>query len=102
WHVRKGTVEREKVGQVLPPMQRGERLGGHVAKQRHMECIDMEMQDVELTGAAAQLVEHDHVMGYVIVNGGVEADRLVRAGDELSRRHGIAAGEQCDFVTLPH
>src|SRR5471030_2897739 len=51
---------------------------------------------------AAQLIQHDHVVRYVVQDRGIQPYRLRRAGDESRRRHGIAAGEERHMVALAH
>src|ERR1700678_3087571 len=77
-HLRKCAIERKQVGQVLPAVQGSQRLGSDVTEQRHMESINMEVEDVEATRDSAYLVEHDHVMGNMILDRGIQAYRFRR------------------------
>jgi hypothetical protein len=99
-HLGKALVEVPEVRQVLAAMQRRQRAAGLIAENGEMELVDVEVQDVELIGHAAHLVEHHHVMGDGIAHGRVEAQRLGRTGHEPRRGDRIAAGEQRDIVAL--
>src|SRR5271170_2954276 len=83
-------------------MQSGHGLEGQIPKQRHLERIDVEMQDVKKVCAAPQLIEHNHVVRYVILNIRIEAYRCSRAGDETRRCRRIAASEQSDIMAQPN
>ena len=51
-----------------------------------MELVDVEVDDVELVGLPAHLVEHQHVVGDGVAHGRIEAQRLRAARDELAPR----------------
>ena len=93
-HVVEAQIEREQIGQVLAAVQRGDSAARDRPEQREMELIDMEMQDVEVVGALADAIEHQHVIGDRIADAGVEPQRLGHAGHEIGRRDRIAAREQ--------
>ena len=63
-----------------------------------MKLIDVEMQDVELIGAARDLVEHQHVIGDDIADVGLEPQGAGNARHKLGRRDRIAAREQRHVV----
>jgi hypothetical protein len=65
-------------------MQGGHRLVGQIPEQQHLEGIDVEVQYVEKMRATPQLIEHDHTVGYIILNGRIETYRLFGAGNESS------------------
>ena len=93
-HVVEAQIEREQIGQVLAAVQRGDSAACDRPEQREMELIDMEMQDVEVVGALADAIEHQHVIGDRIADAGVEPECLGHAGHEIGRRDRIAAREQ--------
>ena len=101
-HMRKSAIERKQVRQVLPAVQGRQRLGADVAKQRHMERVDMEMQDVEAARDSADLVEHDHVMRNIILDRGIQTYRFCRAGNQVGGSDGIATREKGHFVAFSH
>ena len=65
-----------------------------------MELVDVEVDDVEVAGLPAHLVEHQHVIGDGIADGGIEAQGLRAARNEPGRGDGVAAGKQRDVVAL--
>jgi hypothetical protein len=67
---------------------------GERAKQRKVELIDMEVQEVEIVGTFAHTVEHQHRIWNWVEHVRVEPQRGRRATDESRRRHGIATREQ--------
>jgi hypothetical protein len=69
-------------------------------EDRKMEIIDMEVKHVELGGARAYLVQHQHVIGDDIADCSIEPQRLRAARHEIGRRDGIAACEQRHFMAL--
>jgi hypothetical protein len=83
-------------------MQRGHCFVGQIPEHRHLECVDVEVQYVEKMRATPQLIEHDHIVRYIIPNGRIETYRLFGACNEASRCHRIAAGEQSYIMTLLH
>jgi hypothetical protein len=48
-----------------------------------MQIVGVEVQNVELVGALAHLVEHDHLVGNRIADVGIEAQGATSAGNEL-------------------
>jgi hypothetical protein len=81
-------------------MQRGEGAFGDVLEQREMHQIDMEMQQVELVGAAAHVVQHRQVRGQI----GFERMRVQPEGartrrDQFGARAAVPAGEDRDLVS---
>src|ERR1700722_5575974 len=71
-HMRKSAIHWKQVRHVLPAMQGSQRLGADVTEQRHVERVDMEVEDVEAARDSADLVEHDHVMRNMILDGGIQ------------------------------
>ena len=67
-----------------------------------MKLVDMEVQDVEVVGALAHAIEHQHVIGDRIADAGVEPERLGHAGHEIGRGDRIAAGKQRDVMAERH
>ena len=80
-----------QIGQVQAPMLSSQRAGGNLPKQRKVQIVDVEMDDVELRGAPAHAVEHDHVVGQRIPHGGIEPERSFRARHQFRRGQGVAA-----------
>jgi hypothetical protein len=64
------------------------------APSRKMELIDMEVQDIEITGAFSHTVQHQHKIWNRIEHFRVEPQRGRSETDESRRRHGIATREQ--------
>ena len=52
-----------------------------------MKLVDMEVQDVEVVGALAHAIEHEHVVRDRIAYAGVEPQRLGHAGHQIGRRN---------------
>src|SRR5262245_51059218 len=65
-----------------------------------MKLVDVEMQNIELVGALANLIEHQHIIWDRITNRWCEPKRGFCAGHEFSRGQGVAAGKERDLVTL--
>ena len=97
-HVVEAEIERQQIGQILAAVQRGDGAARDRPEQRELELVDMEVQDVEVVGALAHAIEHQHVIGDRIDDAGVEPQRLGHAGHEIGRRDRIAAGEQRHVV----
>ena len=83
-------------------MQGGDGAARDRPEQRELKLIDMEVQDVEIVGALAHAIEHQHVIGNRIADAGVEPQRLGHAGNEIGRRDRIAARKQRHFVAKRH
>ena len=83
-------------------MQRGDRAACDRPEQREMELVDMEVQDVEVVGALAHAVQHQHVIGDRIADAGVEPQRRGHAGHQIGRRDRIAAREQRHVMAERH
>ena len=81
-------------------MQRRDGAVQHVLHHRHVQQVDVEMQDVELVGAAAHLVEQDHMVRDRVLDMRVEPQGHFRDRHQLGRRDGIAAGEEGDVMPL--
>src|SRR6185437_14671526 len=87
---------------ILAAMQGGKGLARHARKNREMEVIDMEVEDVEFGGPLPNPVEHQHVIGNDVLDGGVQPQRLRGAASQLGGRHGITAGKQRDLMAQPN
>ena len=83
-------------------MQRGDGAARDRPEQRKLELVDMEVQNVEILGALADAIEHQHVVGNGIPDARVEPQRLRHAGHEIGRRDRIAAREQCNLMAERH
>jgi len=91
-------VDRLELGQVEPAVQRGEIGHARATHDRESEIVDMEVDDVELVGAAGQLLEHADVRCQIVANRRVEAQRVGPARLELRGRLAVGAGEQGDVM----
>ena len=98
-HFVEAEIERPQVRQILPAMQRRQRAAGKRPKQRKMELVDVEVQDVEIVSTFAHSVQHQHVIRNRIAHVPVEPQRRRRATDKPRGRHGIAAREQGHVMT---
>ena len=98
-HFVEAEIERPQVRQILPAVQRRQRAAGERPKQRKMELVDVEVQDVEIVGTFAYSVQHQHVIRNRIAHVRVEPQRRRRATDKPRGRHGIAACEQGHVMT---
>ena len=87
--------------QILAAVQRGHGAIGDRPKQRKMELVDVEMQDVEFIRLLAHPVEHQHVVGNRVADIGVEPQRHRYARHQFGAGDRIAAGEQRHIVTQP-
>ncbi len=85
--------------QVQPPVQGGEGLAGRVLEEGELDHVGVEVDDVELIGPPADLVQHGHVRGEVgLQRRGVQPDGLVADGGQFGLGAGVGAGEQGDIV----
>lgn len=82
-------------------MQRGDRPVDEVSNQRVVQYVDMEMEDVELVGGRAHLLEHGDMKWNRILDARVEAKRRLATRLQPRRRPQITAGEQRNVVTTP-
>ena len=98
----KVAVEGHEVGQVEPAVERRHRGSGDSAQQRELHEVDVEVQDVEVLRALADLLQHQQVVRQRIAHRRVEAERGGGAFDQPGARLGIAAGEEGDVVALRH
>jgi hypothetical protein len=71
------------------------------SKDRKMELVDVEMEQVELVRPLAHLVEHQQIIGDHIAHRGGEPKRRTRAGCEFRRGQRVAAGKQSHIMALP-
>ena len=62
----------------------------------------MAVNDVELTGAADDLLELHHEVRHVSFAGGLQAQRARHDRDQPRRGHGVAAREQRHFMAAPN
>jgi len=85
----------------VEPAVQGRDLGpAHPPRQRKVQVIDVEVQHVELTRQLADLLEHDQVRHERVDRPAVEPERPRPGRDELGLRHGVAAGNERDLVSL--
>ncbi len=96
-------IDPGQVLQVQAPMQGGQGLAGHVGEEREMDHVGVEVDHVELVGAAAHLGDLGHVGGQVgLQRRGVQSDRLVAHHHQPGLGAGLAAGEQGNLVAQLH
>jgi hypothetical protein len=67
-----------------------------------MKLVDMEVQHVEIAGALAHAIEHQHVVRSSIADACVEAQCLGNAGHQIGRRNRIPACEQRHVMAKRH
>src|SRR5260370_35090837 len=84
--------------QVEPAMHGGDERRGLTREDREREVVEMEMQDVELTGAAANLLQHRYVQRHGVAHRIVQPQRTRPHWLELGRWLRVAAGEHRDIV----
>ena len=82
-------------------MQGCNRSGREADSQWIMERVNVKVQDVELRGHPADLVEHDEMVRDRTSYGGIKTKGLFTAGLKSSGCDRVAAGEESDVVTLP-
>src|SRR4249920_1738896 len=75
-------------------MQGGHRAARHRPEQRHLELVDMEMDDVELLRSLGHPTHHQHEIRYGVANSAVKPQRYGSARREFGGGHRIATGEQ--------
>jgi hypothetical protein len=95
-----GLVEGLEILQIQTAMQCRQRAVGEISDQREMQQIDVEMQDIKLMRAAANFLQHHHLMRQLVLDRRVKPQRDVRAGYEPGVGDGVAAGKKRDFVAL--
>ena len=98
-HFVEAEIERPQVRQILPAVQRRQSAAGQRPKQRKMELVDVEVQNVEIVGTFAYAVQHQHVIRNRIAHIRIEPQRRRRATNKPRGRHGIAACEQGHVMT---
>ena len=92
-------VKGAEVRQVEPAMQGGHRAMSRAGKQRQVQQVEVEVQDVERRSLPADPIQHHQVMRQRILHAGIEAQRDVGAGDQARGRFRIRSGEQRDIVS---
>jgi hypothetical protein len=83
-------------------MQRCQAGDRQMPEDREMEMVDMEVKHVELGGVRAHLVQHQHVIGHDIADGGVQPQCLRAARHKISGGDGITTCEQGHLMALSH
>ena len=73
-----------------------------VTDQREVPLFDMEMKDVELISPATDLIEHDDMIGDMVLDLGIQPKRLLRTAHKFRAGPRIAAGEERHLVALRH
>src|SRR5260370_2591947 len=79
-------------------MHGGDEGRGLPREDREREVVEMEMQDIELAGAAAYLLQHRYVQRHGVAHRVVHPERARPHGLELRRCLRIATCEQRDVV----
>ena len=85
---------------ILAPMQCRQAGDRQMPEDREMEMVDMEVKHVELGGVRTHLVQHQHVIGHDIADGGVEPQCLRAARHEIGGGDGITTCEQGHLMAL--
>src|SRR5580704_19109760 len=80
-------------------MQRRQERRLLAAEQGEREVVGMEVQHIELVGAAIDQLHHAHIDRNPVDDGWVQAQRLLTHRLQLGRGDRITAGEQRDIVT---
>src|ERR1044072_2070283 len=60
----------------------------------------MKMDDVEIVGLSAYLLQHHQMIGQGVLDSGIESQSHLGAADKLGGSPRIAAGEKGDVVAL--
>ena len=93
-------IDAGQVLEVQPAVQSSHGPAGHVAEERKMHHVDMEVQDVELVPSPVKLVHHREMAGEIrLQRARVEPEGLVAAGNQGRPGPRIAAREQGDIMT---
>src|SRR5882762_1141907 len=100
-HIGKLVVNRRQIGQVEPAVQGGNVCKRSATRQREMEIVDMEMNDVELIESLKDLLQQDDMMGKG-VHCLAQSQRPWGDWNQVRGCLGIATGEKCDLFSLPH
>ena len=99
WKFRPASIGAVEILQVQPAVQRRDCAPGMLGKDREMQHVHMEMDDVEFRRPFVQLVQHAQVRREVRLElARIEPDRPVSADDQIRARLGFRAGEQGDLV----
>jgi hypothetical protein len=80
-------------------MKRRHRPVRHLAKQREMKLIDMEMQNVKFVSEPAYPIEHQQVIGDRVANIAVETQSGGRTANEFGSGDRIRGRKQRHIVT---
>jgi hypothetical protein len=91
-----------QIGQIEPPVQSGHTREPIPTRQREMQIVDVEVDDIELAATMKYLFQQADVMRELIDTGLVEAQRTRDDRDQSRRRHRIAARKERHVVTLRH
>ena len=65
-------------------MRGGDGATGKIANEREMQKIGVEVQDVEIVCPLADLVHHHDMIGHMVVDCRVKAQRDIAAAHKLS------------------
>ena len=65
-----------------------------------MKLVDVKMENVELVGALANLIEHQHIIGDGIADRGRKTKRRLGTRHELGRGQRVATGKERELMTL--
>jgi hypothetical protein len=75
---------------------------GETAKQRAMDQIDMEVNNVEVVGAGVHLVHQQHIVRQTVARVRVKPQCTRNNGNKFGCGPGIATGEQSNIMTAPN
>jgi hypothetical protein len=82
-------------------MKRSQRPSCQRAEKRKVEEIDVKMKNVELLGALAHLINHQHEVRNDVAHGRIEAQRTRTTGSQLSAGDRVRACKERDIVAKP-
>jgi hypothetical protein len=92
-------IETTVLGQVEAAVQCGQERRRLPREQRERVIVQVEVQDIEITGPAAHPLQHQHVQRIGVPDRSAQAQRLIPHRLEGCGRDRIAAREQCHLVT---
>src|SRR6516164_439737 len=98
-HFAETKIEWPEIRHILPAMRRGEGALRYVTKQRKMELIDVEVEDVEIVDEFVHPVEHEHVIRNGVAHVRIQPQRLRDARHQVGGRYRVSAREQRHVVT---
>ena len=74
---------------------------GMQPQERQMNVIEMKMHNVELRYSVKDVIEHQHYERQRVLTRLIEPERRWAGRNQSSACDGIAAGEECNLMSLP-